>query len=130
MEAFDIIRTTMKDFSEVSDEEIKVYISLAEPMVSKKKFGKVYAQALAYLTAHKMKMQGYGNTENGTIGDSLRIASCSEGETSVSYNATQQTNLQANAEYALTTYGMQFLSLKRMAIVPILCSGEESCYGC
>ena len=131
MEAFDMIRTTMKEFSEVSDEEIKVYISLAEPMISKKKFGKLYSQAVAFVTAHKMKLNGLGKKiGTATIGDTIGLISVSEGETSMSFSNNQIGNIASDAEYGLTVYGMQFLSLKRMAIVPILCSGEESCYGC
>ena len=73
MEVFDIIRTTMKEFSEVSDEEIKSYITLIEPFVNKKRFGTKYKQAVAYLTAHRMKMLGLGEKigKYGTIKDTI-----------------------------------------------------------
>ena len=62
MEALDIIRKTMPEFEKVDDDTIKTFISLAEPLISKKRFGKLYEQALAYLSAHKMKQRGLGTS--------------------------------------------------------------------
>ena len=69
-------------------------------------------------------MNGYGDVGTGTIADSLRVGSYSEGETSISYTTGQQTNLQVDAEYALTVYGLEFLTLRRNAVVPIVSAGE------
>ena len=69
-------------------------------------------------------MNGFGDTGTGTIADSLRVGSYSEGETSISYTTGQQTNLQVDAEYALTVYGLEFLTLRRNAIIPIVSAGE------
>ena len=44
----------------------------------------------------KKKLQSYGDTGTGTIADSLRVGSYSEGETSISYTTGQQTNLQVD----------------------------------
>ena len=74
-------------------------------------------------------MNGYGINENGKISDSLSVGSYSEGETSISYTTNQQTNLQVDAEYALTVYGLEFLTLRRNAIIPIVSAGEGPCYG-
>lgn len=104
MEALDIIRKTMPEFEKVDDDTIKTFISLAEPLISKKRFGKLYEQALAYLSAHKMKLRGLGTSIGiGTIGDTFGLSSVSEGETSVSFSSTQQSRLgEADGEYALT----------------------------
>ena len=86
MEALDIIRKTMPEFEKVDDDTIKTFISLAEPLISKKRFGKLNEQALAYLSAHKMKLRGLGTSIGiGTIGDTFGLSSVSEGETSVSF---------------------------------------------
>ncbi len=132
MEAFDIIKTTMKEFSNVPEEDIKVYIELSVPLVSKKRFGKLYEQALAYLTAHRMKMDGRGATvsEFGSIGNMIGISSISEGEVSVSFSNSQSGNTSSSdSELGLSVYGMQFLQLRRSCIVPILCSGEAPVNG-
>lgn len=125
MEVLNIIRSTMKEFSDVPDGDIEVYISLADPMINQKRFGKLYPQALAYLTAHKMKMDGLGTTVGiGAIGDTIGLSSVSEGETSVSFSNTQVGNIASNAEYGLTVYGLQFLQLKRSCVVPIISAGD------
>lgn len=122
MDAFKIIRATMTEFSEVSDDEVNVFLELAKPFVSEKRFGKLYQQALAYLAGHKMKMAGHGKLiGSGTIGDTIGLSSVSEGETSVSFN--HGVNTSADAEYGLTVYGMQFLQLRRHCIIPIISAG-------
>lgn len=137
MEALQIFRIVASEFNDIPDEDvtdpdtgkivaygIKTYLELYADQISQKRFGSTYQKALAYLTAHKLKMSGHGNTDNGVIGDSLRVSSYSEGETSISYSTNQQTNLQVDAEYALTVYGLEFLTLKRNAIIPIVSAGE------
>lgn len=137
MTALEIFRMVAIEFAEIPDDNVvdedtgKVvkagvisYMELYSSQISKKRFGSTYERALAYLTAHKLKMLGYGNDENGTIADSLRVSSFSEGESSISFSTNQQTNLQPDAEYALTVYGLEFLTLKRQVIVPIVSAGE------
>lgn len=143
MEALTIFRLVATEFADMPDDDVvdagtgKVtqygvnsFLKLYSDQISEKRFGKSYQKALAYLTAHKLKMNGYGNKENGVIGDSLRVGSFSEGETSISYTTNQQTNLQVDAEYALTVYGLEFLTLRRNAVIPIISAGEGPGYGC
>lgn len=125
MTALEVFRFVAKEFDNIGDSDIEKYMELYAPLISKRRFSETYEQALAYLTAHNLKMNGYGNTENGTIADALRVGSYSEGESSVSYTTNQQTNLTVDAEYALTVYGLKFLTLKRNAIIPIINSGER-----
>lgn len=143
MDALEIFRLVAAEFADMPDDDVvdpgtgKVtkhgvnsFLELYSDQISEKRFGKSYQKALAYLTAHKLKMNGYGNNENGLIGDSLRVGSYSEGETSISYTTNQETNLQVDAEYALTVYGLEFLTLRRNAVIPIISAGEGSGYGC
>ena len=127
MEAMEIFRLVAKEFEGMEDKSVQQHMELYSCQISKKRFGDTYEQALAYLTAHNLKMDGYGAKENGTIGDALRVGSYSEGETSISYTTNQQTNLQVDAEYALTVYGLKFLTLKRNAVIPIINAGEGIC---
>lgn len=106
------------------DETLVSWLELTAPLVSKKRFGKLYDQALALLTAHRLKMAGYGDSTYGTVGDTLRIGSYSEGETSVSFTVNQGTNLLVDAELALTPYGLEYLSLRRLVVIPIRSAGE------
>lgn len=126
MKVLEIIRATMDEFKNVPDEKVEVFISLAEPLVSPKRFGKLYEQAVAYITAHKMKLAGLGNVIGvGTIGDTFGIASVSEGDTSVSFSTSQQSNMgKADGEYALTLYGSMYLTLRSRVSIPIICGGE------
>lgn len=142
MDALEIFRLIAPEFSDIPDEDtkdettgkttygVKSFLKLYSDQISEKRFGSSYQKALAYLTAHKLKMNGFGDTENGKIADSLRIGSYSEGETSISFTTNQQTNLQIDAEYALTVYGLEFLTLRRNAIIPIVSAGERRTYGC
>lgn len=124
MEAFDIIRTTMPEFDCADESVVKAFISMSEPLVSKKRFGKLYQQALAYLSAHKMKMSGLGKKIGiGSIGDTIGLSSVSEGETAVSFSNNQSGNIVTDAEYGLSIYGMQFLQIRRSCIIPIVSAG-------
>lgn len=128
MEAFDIIRKTMNEFDGVPDEKIITFITISEPLISKKKFGKLYEQALAYMAAHKMKLSGLGGTTiGGTIGDTIGLSSISEGETSVTFSNNQTANVTSDAEYGLTMYGMQYLQLRKKCIITIVVSGGNNC---
>ncbi len=142
MDALEIFRLVATEFSGIPDDDekdpdtgkttqygVRSFLALYSDQISEERFGKAYPKALAYLTAHKLKMNGYGDCENGKIADSLRVSSYSEGETSISYSTGQQANLQVDAEYALTVYGLEFLTLRRNAIIPILSAGERRCYG-
>lgn len=137
MDALEIFRLVATEFSSIPDSDeidestgevtqrgVSSYMDLYADLISKKRFGSSYNKALAYLTAHKLKMNGYGDTTNGKISDSLRVSSYSEGETSVSYSTNQSTNLQVDAEFALTVYGLEFLTLRRNVVIPIISAGE------
>lgn len=126
MDAFETIRKTMEEFADVPDDTVQTFISLAEPLISKKRFGKLYPQALAYLAAHKMKMSGLGKTIGiGTIGDTIGLSSVSEGETSVSFSNNQAGNMATDSEFGLTVYGMQYLNLRKRCIVTIVSAGVD-----
>lgn len=128
MTAIEIIRLTAGEFKDVSDDTLGKWLEIVRPMVSKKQFGKLYEQALAYLVCHKLKMAGFGENplgEVGVIGIGFAVGSVSEGGSSVSFGANQASNLAADAELGLTAYGVQYLQLRRSVIVPIHCGGER-----
>lgn len=132
MTAIEIIRLVAPEFAGTSDEVLNQWIEVVRPMVSKKQFGKLYEQGLAYLVAHKMKMAGLGDNplgDLGTVGVGFAIGSVSEGGSSISFGASQSSNLVADAELGLTRYGVEFLQIRRSVIVPIHVSGEEAYYG-
>lgn len=127
MTAVEIIRLIGGEFKSMDDEIINKWIEVVRPMVSKKQFGTLYEQGLAYLVCHKMKMSGLGESplgDLGSIGVGFAIGSVSEGGSSISFGANQSSNLATDAELGLTVYGLQFLQLRRSVIVPIHSSGE------
>ena len=124
MSALEIFRMVATEFGDVKDEEVQKWLQLTAPMISRKRFGKLFDQAHALLTAHRMKMAGYGDSSYGTVGDTLRVGNFSEGETSIGFTTNQATNLLADGELALTPYGLEYLSLRRLVIIPIRSAGE------
>ena len=130
IDILEVIRVIGTEFDSVPDSEIEKWIEILKPMVSKKRFGGLYKQAVAYLVCHKMKMAGNGTNP---LGDELgnmnaigfAVGSVSEGGSSISFGASQGSNLTKDAEFGLTAYGMQYLSIRRMVIVPIHVSGED-----
>lgn len=128
MKAIEIIKLIGTEFAAVSEENLEQWIEVVRPMVSRKQFGDLYEQGIAYLVCHKLKMAGNGTNplgDLGTIGIGFAVGSVSEGGSSISFGANQASNLASDAELGLTAYGVQYLQLRRMVIVPIHCSGER-----
>ena len=128
MTAIEIIRLIGTEFAAVKEENLEQWIEVVRPMVSRKQFGNLYEQGIAYLVCHKLKMAGHGENplgDIGTIGTGFAVGSVSEGGSSISFGANQASNLAADAELGLTVYGVQYLQLRRSVIVPIHCSGER-----
>ena len=107
------------EFKSASDEDISFWIDLQAPVISKKKFGADYNLAVALLVCHAMKMAGNGDSSLGTIANTGRLASVSEGGVSISF-ATSTAGTTGDAEYQLTSYGLQFISIPNRHIVPIM----------
>lgn len=124
MSVIEVIRLLGTEFGNAQDGTIQSWIELTQPFLSKKIFGDMYDQALALLTCHRMKMAGMGDSSYGTVGDTLRVGNYSEGETSLGFTTNQGTNLLPNGELALTSYGLQFLNIRRLRVVPIHSAGE------
>lgn len=127
MTVIDIIRIIAPEFNDVGDDTLSQYVEIILPMVSRKQFGNLYKQGLAYLICHKLKMAGFGDNplgDIGAIGAGFAVGSVSEGGSSVSFGANQTSNLAADAELGLTAYGVQYLQLRRSVIIPIHVSGE------
>ena len=121
------------EFNNTSPEEIKFWDDFVSPMLSKKRLGSLYNQAKALLICHKLALSGKAENGLGALGqvkNSYTATSVSDGGTSISFASVGAGNLAANAEYGMTVYGTQYLQLLRMAIVPIMCSGEGDFHEC
>lgn len=125
MTALEIIRLVGSEFEDIDDDELGQWVEIARPFVSKEKFGKFYEQALAFMVCHMMKMGGLGEDTLGEYGKMgaasgmAGISSISDGGSSISFSWPGQTAITADAVYAQTTYGRQYLALLRLVIVPI-----------
>lgn len=127
-----VIKKVAPEFEDKTEDELRGWIEIAEPYISEKRFGGLYTQAVAYLTAHKMTLNAPAPKKEGEISislkDSMGIASFSEGSTSVSFNnstAGSSGASGADAEYLLTAYGLQFLAIRKQCIVPITIAGMK-----
>ena len=123
MTVSETFRIVAPEFETLSEDEILMWISLAEPYVSKKQFGKLYNQALAFLTAHMMKLSGKGDQTYGSVADALRLSSVSEGNTSVSFNTGMYATGTSDAELCLTPYGLSYKKIRQMCVIPVISSG-------
>lgn len=124
-------RLIAPEFGKVEDEKVLAMLELCEPLVSKKRFGRVYNQAIALLAAHRLKLSGEGENPLGAEGSSninaasgFGLASVSEGSTSVSFN-TANMNTNDDSWYALSSYGMEYLKLRRIFVMSIVSAGER-----
>lgn len=127
MSVTELIRLFAPEFNDVTDNTIEQWAEALKPLVSKKQFGKLYNHALAYLICHKMMIAGLGPAANGgggmgTFGDAVRFTSYSEGSRSVSFRGGG-TSGSVDEELLLTPYGMQFLRLRKLVVVPITSAG-------
>ena len=113
-----IVKMVGSEFSGMSDEDIQFWIDLQKNAASEKKFGDDYPLAVALLACHAMKMAGNGESSLGKIADTGRLASVSEGGTSVSF-ATTTGSTSGDAEFQLTSYGLQFITVRSRHIIPI-----------
>ena len=128
-----IFRVVAPEFKPVEDDKVKGWIALTAPLVSRRRFTNLHDQALALLTAHRMKMVQVNVNPaddplavigNIGLGNFMRVGSYSEGKTSISFNHNIAQYTATDAELGLTEYGIQFLTLRRKRIVPIVNAGE------
>ena len=130
----EILRLVASEFSGIGDEVINKWIELTAPLVSRKRFGNLYTQALALYTAHRMKLANInsvagedllGDIGKIGVGSLMRVSNISEGGVSVGFNSGASQSAGTDAELALTEYGVQYLSLRRLKIIPIISAGEN-----
>lgn len=130
-----ILRTIAPEFKDKTDDDLRIWIELAEPYLSESKYGKLYPQAIAYLTAHKMSLNAPAQAGSAdekidiSVKNTMNVASFTEGSTSISFNNSAVSggtaSGDADAEYLLTAYGLQFLAIKKRCIVPIMIAGVK-----
>ncbi|MDR2359671.1 MAG: DUF4054 domain-containing protein [Oscillospiraceae bacterium] len=133
----EIFRLVAAEFAAVSDETVNVWLELTAPIVSRKRFGRVYNQALALLTAHRMKTAelvsagqagGEGALSELEAYKAAGVASYTSGGESVSFGSAALSGVVSpDADYAQTAYGTQYVALRNLYVIPIINSGEGVC---
>jgi hypothetical protein len=119
----DTVRMLSLEFSAVESGVVEAYIEAFFPLIGRKVFGDKYFLAMAFLVMHKMKIAGLGDSEKGTVDDSLRFSSISVGNESVSFNNGASASTAVDTEYTLTSYGRQFLDIKQRVIISVHVGG-------
>lgn len=105
-----MVRLLGSEFADTSDDAIQMWIEVLAGTISRKRFGKDYNMALALLICHSLKMAGNGDNPMGAMSNTARLAAISSGKESMSFVTGTSTN-DVDAEYKLTSYGLQFLNL-------------------
>lgn len=135
--AIAILKVIAPEFKGMPEEDLRVWVELAEPYISESVYGKFYYQALAYIAAHKMSLNVPAEQKEEdsslplSVKNTMNVASFSEGSTSISFSSPAASaagggsSASAEAEYLMTAYGLQFLAIQKQCIVPVMVSGMK-----
>jgi hypothetical protein len=103
-----IFRVLAEEYADKTDDEIINWMKLTEPLVSRRRFGRLYSHAVVLLTAHRLKIRELYNVNR-----------YQEGDVSVGYNNT-------DGDLSQTVYGCQFMTLRNGTGVSICCSRRNT----
>jgi len=129
-----IIRLVAKEFAQVSDDDVTAWVELTAPLIGQRVFKHLFNQALALLTAHRMKMADAGTQPgddpmaevgNISMGNFMRVGSYKEGQVSIGFNHNLGQYGITDAELLMTEYGIQFKTLRDMMVYPIVSAAES-----
>lgn len=109
MSALSVLTTIAPDLAALSN--ATQIIALCETRISRKNWGAVRDQAVAYLAAHQLKIQ---TRPGSSIGAGGQITSATEGGLSLSFGSN--TGSMNDPSLGSTSYGQEFLRLKRETI--------------
>lgn len=117
-----IFRIIAPEFTEVEDAAVMLQFEFCEDFVSESKFGKFYGKAIAYYSAHMMKLYNIAD-ETGSESGILTAAGLvmeKEGDLQRQYATGEATKSSVDDMLKKTMYGKLFLQLRAMCIVPVL----------
>lgn len=126
MTQLEMFRKIAPEFQQISDDEVQGMLDLVGDILSKKRFGKMYDRAVALLAAHQFTLQTMiASDENAGAATSLTsgaLVSEREGDLQRSYGGMASASSGDDMDYLLkkTVYGLQFLTLRSMCIVPVM----------
>lgn len=126
MTQLEIFRKIAPEFQQISDDDVQEMMDFVGDVLSKKQFGKMYDRAVALLAAHQFTLQtmiaGDENAGAATSLTSDALVSEREGDLQRSYGGTSAGSGGSDMDSLLkkTVYGLQFLALRSMCIVPVM----------
>lgn len=126
MTQLEIFRKIAPEFQQISDDEVQGMLDLVGDILSKKRFGKMYDRAVALLASHQFTLQTMiASDENAGAATSLTsgaLVSEREGDLQRSYGGMASASSGDDMDSLLkkTVYGLQFLTLRSMCIVPVM----------
>lgn len=115
------VRIFAPEFKDLSDEEIQMYIDLADSFLCTKKWGAKAAQGLMLMTCHLMKTMGLGATGGGSSGAVGPVTSERVGDLSRSYATANVGSGATDNLLAMTRYGQLLVLLRKtMVFTPMV----------
>lgn len=112
------------EFAATPDATVNTVLELVQPMVSEKKFGKLYPQALAYLAAHWLAWQTILAAAGSSGGAATAGSITAEREGDLSRQYADKSTNQVSGDFAnnldRTAYGLEYRRIARLVIVPII----------
>ena len=128
MDVLSIFRLIAPEFKDVADDIVKQWIALTVPLVSRRRFRAVYDQALALRSAHRMEMSNKGLNAakvEALLGGLSNVSSYKQGQRSVSFDTSASDFSGEEDDLTLTKYGVQYLTLQREKVMPIVSAGAR-----
>lgn len=115
----ELIRFIAPDLGDVNDDIALTAIGMYRKHLWKERFGSFYYEALAYYTAHNIKIHqliGMQGAEAGGVTGG-QITSEREGDLSRSYGSVSGSGGGYSASLGKTAYGLEFLRIRDMAML-------------
>lgn len=109
------IKARFPEFTSETDAFIQIHLDDAVLDLDETRWGDLYAQGVAYLTAHLLVSAKRRAANTGAVPAAGAVASKSVGDVSISYASSGRVDNSVGAvEYNSTTYGQRYLTLRRM----------------
>lgn len=112
------VQTTCPEFAAVSSTIIDAFIALVVPQIDSVVFDVLTKVAGTYLTAHMLKIAGYGNGAAGAtsgLPGAGAVTGATVGQVSVNFAALGVAGTQGfAASLGLTKYGLEYIRICRM----------------
>lgn len=112
------LKARYPEFSDVDDARVQSLVNEAALEMSARVWGRLYPVGLLALAAHKLKASGRKRGGDGAGALSGPMTSKKAGEIQVGYAAAPLASVD-DAYFAGTSYGQQYLRLRRLVAIPV-----------